>query len=159
MTDDRQINEICLLSERAFFLHRGSAVGLYHSTPGDLLRSSTWLRSSPALARRIPYGDSEKKMRVRRERASHAHFTRVHESVPLRFTISPAILYLVTTKSSAMVFSVSSLSAMSSAHYNRNHVTPTAPPTIPLGSQFAVANTNRHHRHTKLHRDQCWSLF
>ena len=40
----------------------------------------------------------------------------------LRFTISPAILYLVTTKSSAMVFSLSSLSAISSAQLYSDHV-------------------------------------
>lgn len=96
-------------------------------------------------------------MRVRCTLTTAGILPDYYRSVPLRFTISPAILYLVTTKSSAMVFSVSSLSAMSSAHYYRNHVTPAQTSTSSYNSfprrprsSASVTNTaNRHHRHIR----------
>lgn len=86
---------------------------------------------------KVPYGlCSEIGLQILQVQKNHFFdaiklLTELHNS---RLTMSPAILYLVTTKSSAIVFSFSSLSAMSVIEGK-------SPPQ--LHSQLARTNSNR----------------
>ena len=109
-----EVGERCSLGESAV------ASGQCRGCKTDLAHGQARLRHQRATSTHIPYGPCDSCGRDGLREGARARAlaiaripARTRATVSLRFTISPAILYLVTTKSSAMVFSVSSLSAMS----------------------------------------------